>query len=622
MSLDKGAPTRHPLGRIAAFGAPMHGVVQGGTLTLPNATTMAHPQPATHNIFTHWFGSDGRPWMGAATYFVKRPGWAMPARTTEQLAADSAAGREWRDWAMLSGMTQYYAGKNLEGWVYFDDAGAAWAVKLTSIGGTVTAATMSFTFTRLGQFSSNPAAPTNRTTPVFDLMQSGAAMKYRPSSANSAALEVLPPEIDADMVLVSQTPDGSKSLWMRTVRHYPAGFYDGLGATGLDQPIAFIEVTIGAAKAVSAQTIRSRAQLMGTYARTLPGEPQNHRVTFYTESSGETQTDVCNFGLPATSEIFTAKIGIDLGETLGPEFDVDAARSYSSSLTGVTVAMWYDAAGVLHDITRSYSYSTVVSSTITPTASGTKERSNECDVNGDRTALQITGDTLLWDATVNTTVSETHDYGLFDNGVAAPGAHVAVVRTSTTAGVYTSSAPGSALSPSSVEYNTTTTDHMTVNGVVVVNVSGSTSGFITGGQNTRQPMTVYPGVGDEVFASGEPRLDADRALYSMSAWPGSGQEFHAVLIDSVRWSNCAIGIRTRSDTWTGPSWLLDAHEFFGIVTPLGAISHTETFTTPGEQRRVEVSGSLQPVSGEIATVVTDAGWQVEPAEPHSPKCWV
>ncbi len=150
MSLDKGMPGRHPLGRLGIMGTPYHGLVQGGELTLPNDDVKEYPQPVTT-----W------PDLAGATHLLRRPGMPAVSRTTEQEAADTANGYQWRNVAMLSGGLQQLYGKDVDGWIYIDPDGVRWRISFTtslqSI--TVTFGTpliLQSRVTRFGEFGGTP----------------------------------------------------------------------------------------------------------------------------------------------------------------------------------------------------------------------------------------------------------------------------------------------------------------------------------------------------------------------------------------------------------------------------------------------------------------------------------
>lgn len=74
------------LDRIGILGLPFHGLWKAGSITLPNASTVACPAPAS-----------------SACVLIKVPDQPAVTRSTEEAAADLAAGREWRNYGLISG---------------------------------------------------------------------------------------------------------------------------------------------------------------------------------------------------------------------------------------------------------------------------------------------------------------------------------------------------------------------------------------------------------------------------------------------------------------------------------------------------------------------------------------
>lgn len=112
-----------PPGRVTVWGRPWHGLVEGGTLTLPNGATMAHPYP----------GDAG----DADVLAFRLPGTPAVVRSPEQAAADAAAGRQWLDYALISGRydRQLY-GQRIGGngtWLFAAPDGSRWLATLAGV---------------------------------------------------------------------------------------------------------------------------------------------------------------------------------------------------------------------------------------------------------------------------------------------------------------------------------------------------------------------------------------------------------------------------------------------------------------------------------------------------------
>lgn len=116
---------------IVLFGTPWHGPVQDGTLTLPNESTMTYPQPsdqATRNAGDEEECDYYDAAVAGTSHLIAIPGLPAVARTTEEAAADAAAGRQWKNRALLSGGRMQLYGHPLTGWIYVDPAGDRWLV--------------------------------------------------------------------------------------------------------------------------------------------------------------------------------------------------------------------------------------------------------------------------------------------------------------------------------------------------------------------------------------------------------------------------------------------------------------------------------------------------------------
>ena len=74
------------LDRIKIFGQPFHGLWKSGSITLPNATTKTCPAPANGGVV-----------------LLRVPDQPAVVRSTEEQDADTAAGREWRNYGLISG---------------------------------------------------------------------------------------------------------------------------------------------------------------------------------------------------------------------------------------------------------------------------------------------------------------------------------------------------------------------------------------------------------------------------------------------------------------------------------------------------------------------------------------
>lgn len=103
------------LSRPIKFGCPWHGLVSGGVLTLPNSSTKAWVNPTFHSN----------------TDVVRQ---SSPPSVSND-AADTAAGREWRNYALVTGLNRVFYGKSLGPyrWVYVPSAGNALLMRIALV---------------------------------------------------------------------------------------------------------------------------------------------------------------------------------------------------------------------------------------------------------------------------------------------------------------------------------------------------------------------------------------------------------------------------------------------------------------------------------------------------------
>ena len=97
------------LDRIKTLGLPYHGLWKDGSITLPNDETKACTAPTS-----------------GACVLIKVPAQAAVTRTTEEADADTAAGREWRNYGLISGGR--YGGSNV---LYTDNAATVFYIDST-----------------------------------------------------------------------------------------------------------------------------------------------------------------------------------------------------------------------------------------------------------------------------------------------------------------------------------------------------------------------------------------------------------------------------------------------------------------------------------------------------------
>ena len=107
------------LDRIKTFGQPYHGLWKAGSIALPNSTSKTCPAPA-----------------GGGVVLLRVPGQPAVSRTAPELAADATAGREWRNYGLISG-GRYGASEPIYGppgtaaVIFIDDAKVTWLMHIT-----------------------------------------------------------------------------------------------------------------------------------------------------------------------------------------------------------------------------------------------------------------------------------------------------------------------------------------------------------------------------------------------------------------------------------------------------------------------------------------------------------
>lgn len=107
------------LDRVKLFGLPYHGLWKAGSITLPNAATKTCPAPGN----------------GGVT-LVKIPDRPTVSRSEDELAADGSAGREWRNYGLVSGgrmgsLNPVYGSMGTAVVLLIDDAKKAWTMHIT-----------------------------------------------------------------------------------------------------------------------------------------------------------------------------------------------------------------------------------------------------------------------------------------------------------------------------------------------------------------------------------------------------------------------------------------------------------------------------------------------------------
>lgn len=327
---DKNQPG--PAGVVKMFGHPWHGLVEDGTLTLPNAATMPYPAPTA---------------AGEADVlaFVV-PGTPAVVRTPAQAAADAAAGRQWLDYALISGRTtRRLYGQPIGGngsWLYAAPDGSRWLATLAGVPGThdLTAPwSTTVTFDRFGAFGTPPEQHVLAVT-LADWQQTLPVDPAEPyfldgfwGEVTNAKVEMEDVRRDGSAALLCVQMDMNAFAWAFITDKEPIKRL----------LIGTIEMTLTGTPGVDAAaalTVRhSRAAMLGT----LSWSETPDYVRYYHAYIGD--------GSPGTTWFWTADPedpGVD--GFSGAQAAV-GSRTGAASHTGRVMAVGYDAIGQLREIT-------------------------------------------------------------------------------------------------------------------------------------------------------------------------------------------------------------------------------------------------------------------------------
>lgn len=224
---------------VPVWGCPWHGPVQGGQLTLPNAATKAYPQPAGLSVS----GQGPVPDRYGETHRLAVPGVPVVERTSEEQAADAAAGWQWRNEAILSGAQQELFGRALAGWIYVAPDGSRWRVQCVALNEntdhTIGPITLTVTLSRFGDFGK----AAEQYSYAVSLTDWGTAYGAAPTKAR--------------LMIDAIKPDGSAAIVMVHERQ--------IAQLQIRWPHAFLELTISghaASAVVSIAVVRNRAQVL------------------------------------------------------------------------------------------------------------------------------------------------------------------------------------------------------------------------------------------------------------------------------------------------------------------------------------------------------------------------
>lgn len=125
------------LDKVVNFGNPFHGYWVNGVFTLPNAavkTLTQQPKGGAADFPEYGLAAAGNVYSGywpshGDCQLVEIAGLPAPENTT----ADTAAGRTWLNYALISGASHLYCGKELgnNGFIYIDPANKPWHLRIS-----------------------------------------------------------------------------------------------------------------------------------------------------------------------------------------------------------------------------------------------------------------------------------------------------------------------------------------------------------------------------------------------------------------------------------------------------------------------------------------------------------
>lgn len=333
------------------WGHPWHGLVEGGLMVLPNDTIRAYPQPPAK---TDVIGGVTTPIPDThgSTYRVAVPGVLPLERTPAELAADTAAGREWRHEATLSAARLQLYGKPLDGWIYVDPDGARWLVRCAQLDENVlysTAETLALTVTlaRFGELG-------------------GAAEEYEyPATITNWGIDSGTVPSTVRLLVDDVRGDGAAAVVMVHQRSFDSG-----ATQDVRRAHSFLELTItgpGSAALVAISVIRSRSQVVQldtvpyTAALHLAGW---HKLAVSEGGTGEWEWvtyagDYADYGYPSNPWLGDGGYSTRTDGFFTVEWWYVLRANVFSGAASVDcnriVALWYDATGAIVEVLLHYS---------------------------------------------------------------------------------------------------------------------------------------------------------------------------------------------------------------------------------------------------------------------------
>jgi len=310
----------HTLNKLSAFGCPFHGLIQGAQLTLPNDLTMPMRQPS------------GLPFEQGSTHLIDLPTAPVTVRTPEQQEADTLAGMQWLDKAIIAGDQIHGQELGAGRWIYYADGN--WLVSSTLQGSTGNITTCTITLKRFGVFGGEPLEY------VYTVAVPSLAAEYGYWSMSAGS---------TNLHLYSAHPQGS------------AGMFALLGKwAGLleRRPIAWLEMTLSGPASdcvISITLARSATQTVGTIVHDDRYQDMFNSFTRYTlrnieEVESTFTSDPCGGHIKRTVSA-TPVAGTPAGSRLLWYRDTVGDFVVRNRVEGCILGLMYSPMGVIVEIT-------------------------------------------------------------------------------------------------------------------------------------------------------------------------------------------------------------------------------------------------------------------------------
>lgn len=335
------------------WGVPWHGRIGGEQLALPNGLSMTWPQPGGVDLVVS--GKTLKYYENAGyTYLQKMPGTPAVVRSPEEQAEDQAAGRQWKDAALISGPlgSSCLHSKQVGGWIYAAPDGSRWLIT-GAAGDASWHATGGVGYrlgiSRFGDFGR--AAEAYSSTIGLTTAQMGQETwqtTKSPYEVRFARVESIHPDGRAAIVRLH-------SVEVRST-------FSGSSVTRKDIALGFLLISLsgtpGVDFAATLTVLRTAAQTAGT---TSNKEAAYSVVQFGMAITGRSVADYTDNNYPTCSGYLegteTRAIVSGAGEYGSESYAVSSDTS-EHRVTGRIVDMWYTPSGEIEEVTLDCAYVT------------------------------------------------------------------------------------------------------------------------------------------------------------------------------------------------------------------------------------------------------------------------